>query len=84
MSWQCTNGALGQNKNATLGPMTQNLGPDPDGKVLTSIFLIYDMNFAMDCQPGWSFASGSAKLTGRASNYFGGNTTETITFFVAP
>lgn len=88
MSWQCLDPPggenLAQNKNATFGPMTQNLAPDSNGYVLTSIFLIQELSFAMDCQPGWSFAFGSAKLTGRASNYFGGTTTEVIQFNVAP
>jgi hypothetical protein len=88
MWWQCIDPPggenLAQNKTATLGPMTQNLAPDPDGKVLTSIFLIFEMDFTMDCQVTWSFASGGAKLTGRASNYFGGAKTEVIKFIIAP
>ena len=75
---------LEQNKNATLGPLTQNLSPDANGYVPTSIFLIQELNFSLNCQAGWSFGSGTAKLTGRASNYFGGVTTETITFTIAP
>lgn len=88
MWWQCIDPPggenLAQNKTATLGPMTQNLAPDPDGMVLTSIFLIFELNFTMDCPASWSFASGGARLTGRASNYFGGVTTEVIKFGVAP
>jgi hypothetical protein len=88
MSWTCKDPPggenLAQNKNATLGPMTQNLSPDADGNVLTSIFLIQELDFTMECQSGWSFTSGTAKLTGQASNYFGGSTTETITFKVSP
>jgi hypothetical protein len=88
MSWTCKappgGENIAQNKNATLGPMTQNLSPDADGNVLTSIFLIQELDFTMECQPGWSLISGSAKLTGQSSNYFGGTTTETITFKVSP
>jgi hypothetical protein len=88
MSWGCKTSAggenLGQNKDALLGPMSQDLAPDSDGKVLTSIFLIYELDFAMECQAGWSFTSGTAKLTGQASNYFGGVTTEVITFKISP
>lgn len=88
MVWTCKAPPGGENiaqsKNATLAPMTQNLSPDAEGNVLTSIFLIYELNFTMECQAGWSFTSGTAKLTGRASNYFGGTTTGTITFHVAP
>jgi hypothetical protein len=75
---------VAQNKNATLGPMTQNLAPDSSGNVLTSIFLMYDVDFTMECQAGWNFTSGSGKLTGQASNYFGGTTTATISFNVSP
>ena len=86
--WKCIDPPggenLAQNKTATLGPMTQNLSPDQDGMVLTSIFLISELNFTMYCQSGWNFVSGGAKLTGRASNYFGGVTTEVIKFIVAP
>lgn len=86
--WQCIDPpggeSLAQNKTETLGPMTQDLSPDQDGMVVTSVFLISELNFTMDCKSGWSFSSGSAKLTGQASNYFGGVTTEVINFTVAP
>jgi hypothetical protein len=72
------------NRNATLAPMTQDLAPDANGNVLTSIFLLYDVDFKMDCPQGWSFTSGSGKLTGQASNYFSGTTTATISFTVSP
>ena len=88
MSWTCKappgGENIAQNKTATLGPMTQNLSPDADGNVLTSIFLIQELDFTMECQSGWSFTSGTAKLTGQASNYLGGTTTETITFKISP
>jgi hypothetical protein len=88
ISWQCVTPPggvkLAQNKSAALGPMTQNLAPDASGYVLTSIFLIQQLDLAMDCQPGWSFASGTAALTGVASNYFGGVTTEILSFNVSP
>lgn len=84
--WQCVDPPggenLAQNKTATLVPMNQNLTPGQNGMVLTNIFLILEFNFAMECQSGWSFVSGGAKLTGRASNYFGGKTTGVITFTV--
>ena len=84
LAWQCTSGGLGQNKTATLAPMVQNLSPDSNGMVLTSIFLIQSLDFTMECQAGWTFKGGSGQLTGRASNYFGGVTTETIKFTVTP
>ena len=88
LAWTCKAPPGGenvaQNKNATLGPMSQSLAPDANGNVLTSIFLIQELDFTMECQAGWNFTSGSAKLTGQASNYFGGTTTETLTFKVSP
>jgi hypothetical protein len=88
LAWTCKAPPGGenvaQNKTATLGPMSQSLAPDADGNVLTSIFLIQELDFTMVCQAGWGFTSGSAKLTGQASNYFGGTTTETLTFKVSP
>jgi len=38
----------------------------------------------MDCQSGWIFTSGKAVFTGRATNYFSGTTTETLTFSISP
>lgn len=84
MTWQCTSGDLGQQKNATFGPLTQTLAPDSNGMVLTSIFLIFELDLAMACQSGWSFSSGQARLTGQANNYFGGVTTEVLRFNVSP
>lgn len=75
---------IAQSKSGLLGPMTQNLSPDADGKVLTSIFLIYNLDFNMKCQDGWQFVGGSAYLTGQASNYHGGITTEKINFKISP
>jgi|RhiMetdeSRZDD1v2_1073273.scaffolds.fasta_scaffold227505_2 hypothetical protein len=88
ISWTCKGPAGGENvaqvKTADLGAQTQNLSPDASGNVLTSIFLIQELDFALDCQSGWSFTSGKATLTGRATNYFAGTTTETLTFNVSP
>jgi hypothetical protein len=85
MAWQCQLPPdLGQNKTATLAPMNQDLTPDADGNVLNTIFLIFEMDLAMPCQSGWTFASGSAKLTGAAGNYFGGKTTDVLRFVVTP
>jgi hypothetical protein len=87
ISWTChsTGGEpLGQSKTATLGPMTQDLSPDSSGQVLTGIFLMQELDIALDCQSGWSFQGGQVKLTGRATNYFGGVTTETFHMQVAP
>ncbi len=88
MAWTCKAPPGGenvaQNKNAVLGPQTQNLAPDANGNVLTGIFLRQDLDFAMECQTSWIFISGSAKLTGQATNYFAGTTTEAITFNVSP
>lgn len=88
LSWQCHSppggDPLAQNKTATLASSTQNLSPDSDGMVLTSIFLLQDLSFAMECQSGWSFVSGNGQLTGRASNYFGGVTTSVIKFVIIP
>jgi hypothetical protein len=87
INWLCNDSPGGeplqQAKHALLGPMTQNLSPDSNGYVLTSIFLIHDLDFALTCPSGWTFAGGNAKLTGRATNYHGGVTTAVITFAVS-
>jgi hypothetical protein len=88
LSWQCLDPPGGENvaanKNAVLGPQSENLSPDSNGMVLSSVFLLYELDLAMECQSGWSFKSGTAHLTGRATNYFGGVTTEELKFNVAP
>ena len=88
IGWRCNHYSGGenvaQNKTLTLGSKSQNLAPDANGMVLTSIFLIFELNFELDCQAGWSFASGRAQLTGQAGNYFGGVSTEIIKFAIAP
>ena len=88
ISWTCKAPPGGENiaqtKTADLGPQTQNLAPNANGNVLTSIFLIEDVDFSMDCQAGWIFTSGKAVFTGRATNYFSGTTTETLTFSISP
>lgn len=88
ISWSCSDPPgpppLQQSKHALLGPMTQNLSADSSGYVLTSIFLIQDLDLGLSCQVGWTFGGGTATLTGQASNYFGGVTTEVIEFVVAP
>ena len=66
-------------------PMIQNLAPDSDGNVLTSIFLIDQLQFTMVCtQAGYMFTGAIVKRTGEASNYKGGTTTEVLTFHVTP
>lgn len=86
MEWKCTgSGSIAQIQTVTLAPMTQNLSPNSDGTVLTAIFLIYEMDLALPCNPGFiTYDSGSAELTGQAANYFNGVTTEKLTFIVTP
>ena len=88
INWVCNDPpggeSLQQAKDALLGPMTQDLTPDANGYVLTSVFLIHDLDFSLSCQPGWTFGGGTATLTGRATNYYSGVKTEVITFTIAP
>jgi hypothetical protein len=88
LSWTCKAPPGGenvaQNKNATLGPLERSVGPDANGEVLTSIFLIQDLDLTMECQKDWIFVSGTAKLTGQGTNYFAGTTAGTLTFNVSP
>lgn len=88
IAWTCKAPPGGENvaqsKTATLKGMTQNLAPDSNGYVLTSIFLIFELDFTLECQAGWNFSAGHAQLTGRATNYFGGTTTEVIKFNISP
>jgi hypothetical protein len=89
IDWVCTPILAGgeniaQNTNRLIKKMTQNLAPDANGYVLTSIFLIVELNFSLECQPGLIASSGTVVLTGRATNYFGGVTTEVLKFNLTP
>lgn len=85
-SWTC--GPADENI-ATQGtpdfsPLKDDLEPDSDGKVLTSTFLIYELNFTMECLEQGKFTGGNARLTGLASNYFDATTKKVIVFGVTP
>lgn len=84
-SWARIVAALGLTfVTATLAPMNQDLSPNGSGNVLTSTLLIFELDLTLPCQAGSSFTGGNARLTGRATNYFGGTTTEVLKFVVAP
>jgi len=70
--WSCRNGDVGQNVGPSLGAqMVQNLNPDAQGKVLTSIFLIQNANMMLQCQAGFQFTGGSTVFSGSGTNYGG-------------
>lgn len=83
-SWTCVSGGVGQNKIADFATQTQTLNPDSAGNVLTQIFLLQNADFTFGCGSGFTFAGGSEQLLGRGRNYFGGETTGTLTFQVVP
>lgn len=83
-SWTCTQGNIGQNKVADEVTDVQNLNPDSNNQVLTSIILIRDTNLTMPCQSGFTFSGGTRQLFGTGENYFGGVTNAKLTFNVTP
>ena len=88
LAWGCKDPpggeSLGNLQTATLGPMTQNFSPDSDGYVLTRRIPHLRAGLYPSMSKNWTFNSGTAKLTGSASNYFGGIATEKISFIVSP
>ncbi len=80
--WQCISGDIGQNHGPSLDASdVQTLQPDSDGNVLTSIFLIRDVNFGpFNCQSGYTLTGASVTLFGKGENYFGGITEGTLQF----
>jgi hypothetical protein len=59
----------------------QTLGPDGDGKVLTQIFIVRNVNFgSFTCQPGMSLKTANVTLTNKGENYFGGSANGQLVF----
>jgi hypothetical protein len=83
-TWTCLSGDVGQNANADFATAKQPLNPDSMGNVLTQIFLLQDANLDFHCNGGFTFQGGNEQLIGTGENYFGGKTTGTLTFNVAP
>lgn len=82
--WSCRNGDVGQNVGPSLGAqMVQNLNPDAQGKVLTSIFLIQNANMMFQCQSGFHFTGGSTVFSGSGTNYGGQTVSGKLTINVS-
>lgn len=82
--WTCRNGDVAQSMGPSLGAeMVQNLQPDAQGKVLTSIFLIQNANMTFQCQSGFHFSGGSTVFNGSGTNYGGQTVSGTLTIKVA-
>lgn len=90
MKWVCVNTGQIQQEKYYWEPfqgMIQNLSPDQDGMVLTTIFLILDTTFPMPCPNGYAFDTerSIAVMKAQACNYFGGISEQDIEFqFVFP
>lgn len=79
-TWSCVQGEIGQTKIAEYETDVQELEPDSEGKVLTKIFLIRDVDLSsFSCPSGFAFGGGSVELVGEGENYFGGTTMGTLT-----
>ena len=79
-SYSCVQGNVGQNTTIDQKTDVQTLQPDADGKVLTKIFLIRDVDpNGWTCQSGFSFTGGSLTLQGRGDNYHNGITKGSLT-----
>lgn len=83
--WQCVSGNIAQSAGPGLGVLDkQDLQPDSQNNVLTSIFLIQQANIGpFDCQPGFTFSGASVEFDGTGTNYFNGVTKGTLKFNVS-
>ena len=77
-TFHCVSRSVGQNSNGTLETDVQNLYPDENNNVLSSIFLIKEVSTAFTCQTDYTLTNGSYDLVGTAENYYNGVTTSTL------
>jgi FlaG/FlaF family flagellin (archaellin) len=81
----CINGNLGQNAEGDYAPQSQDLEPDAQNKVLTSIFLIEDITPDTDCSgSGYTWKKTTIGLQGTGTNYFNGVTVGNLTIKITP
>jgi hypothetical protein len=80
----CRTGGAASNASGGYTTDKQTLGPDADGKVLTSIFLIKTITPDVTCPGGSTFVKTTVSLNGLGRNYFSGQTNETLIVNVSP
>jgi hypothetical protein len=82
VSWTCVSDGANQTAGPGLAaPSVQTLFPDGQGNVLTSIFLMRDVNMGpFECQAGYRLGAVTVILYGKGENYFNGVTEATLTF----
>ena len=81
----CVNGNLGQSGEGDFAGQTQDLEPDAQNKVLTSIFLLDTVNPDITCSGiGYVWKGTTITLVGSGTNYFSGVTNGTLTIDVHP
>lgn len=79
--WLCRDGEVASASGPSLDKTDiQNLHPDSNNQVLTSIFLIRDASLASDtCQSGYTLSSASESLFGTSTNYANHQAKATLT-----
>ena len=84
--WQCISGDIGQNHGPSLGVADiQELQPDGQNNVLTSIFLIKNATIGpFDCQSGYTFNGGDVTFSGTGENYYSGTTQAQLVLQLLP
>jgi hypothetical protein len=80
----CRAGSAASNASGGYTTDAQTLGPDADGKVLTSIFLIKTITPDTACPGGSTFVKTTVSLNGVARNYFSGQANATLVINVSP
>lgn len=81
--WGCQgSGGLAQKSGPSLEKVDkQVLEPNNEGKVLTSIFLMREVELSsLPCQSGYTFSGGAKTFYGTGKNYFGGEIKKQLKF----
>lgn len=85
VGWTCRSGDIAQSVGPSLGAVQkQDLQPNAQNQVLTSIFLIDNASATgFDCQSGFKFVGGSIQFFGTGTDYANHKVSGTLTFNVA-
>ena len=70
--------------NALFASQRQDYTVDADGNVLDGAVLVTEPSTDLSCNAGYAFDAGSIQLVGKASNYYSGVTSGTLTIRVTP
>ena len=84
-SWTCISGSIA----SQTGPGLEVADVEkhdvwPSGQVCSEMKKFRDVNLSFDCKSGYQFGSGHIALTGTGKNFYGGETTASLSIIVTP